>query len=413
MTCQKKCVMTGEEQRHSETLDGTLAVVGASYLQLPLVLKARELGLRTVCFAWADGAVCREACDEFVELSITEKERIAEACAARNVRGIVTIASDVAVPTVCHVAAKLGLPGNSERSGFLSTNKGAMREAFAAAGVKVPQFAKVRDEAAGEAAAEGIGYPVIVKPADRSGSMGVTKLERREGVRAAVREALACSLCGEAVVERFVEGAEEISIEGISHEGRYYPLTATDKVTTGSPHYVELGHHQPSRHPREVLERALAQAELGVKALEIREGATHSELMITVDGEVYVTEIGARMGGDFIGSDLVELSTGYDFVRGVIEVACGAFREPQFGTRRHSGVWFYSEMTKAAGSVIRRAGELPGIVRAELQDEQLRPLKRSADRSGYFIYAGDRRMEIEDFSPRQGGVQASGQGGGV
>ena len=99
----------------------TMAVIGASYLQLPLVLKARELGMRVVCFAWEDGAVCREHADRFYPVSILEKEKILAFCRDEKVDAVTTIASDAAVPTVNFLADALHLPGNSVLSGRLST----------------------------------------------------------------------------------------------------------------------------------------------------------------------------------------------------------------------------------------------------------------------------------------------------
>ena len=78
----------------------TLAIIGASYLQEPLVRKAKEMGLRTICFAWADGAVCQDVCDRFYPISIIEKESILEVCRRERIDGITTIATDVAMPTV-------------------------------------------------------------------------------------------------------------------------------------------------------------------------------------------------------------------------------------------------------------------------------------------------------------------------
>ncbi|MBQ2608211.1 MAG: hypothetical protein II588_03240, partial [Paludibacteraceae bacterium] len=91
----------------------TLAIIGASYLQRPLVEKAREMGLRTICFSWADGAVCKDVCDVFYPISITEKEQILDICRREQIDGVCTIASDVAAPTVAYVAEQMGLRGNS------------------------------------------------------------------------------------------------------------------------------------------------------------------------------------------------------------------------------------------------------------------------------------------------------------
>ena len=363
-----------------------LAVIGAGYLQMPLVRRAREMGIRTICFAWEDGAVCKDVSDEFYPISITEKDEILDVCRREGVDGITSIASDVAVPTIAHVASNLGLVGNDVGSAEISTNKYLMREAFAKAGVPCPAFAVVGDVGDLATATRNMAYPLIVKPTDRSGSMGVTRVETPDALADAVRPAIDCSFCRKAIVEECITDMREISVEGISWKGEYHLLQITDKVTTGSPHYVELGHHQPARLTDGARRRIVEIVESGVKALGIRYGASHAELMITPDGRVFMTEIGARMGGDFIGSDLVRLSTGYDFVRGVVEVALGVFHVPVLSEACFSGVWFYAPETQWVRKEIERAGEDRRIVAAELLREDVVPLTRSADRSGYFIY---------------------------
>jgi len=371
----------------------TLAIIGASYLQLPLVLKAKELGLRTICFAWEEGAVCKDCADQFYPVSVLEKEKIADICRHEQISGVTTIATDIAVPTVAYVAHQLGLISNSEHSAYISTNKYAMREALAAAGVSCPQFVRIRSIQDALLALSQLHFPLIIKPCDRSGSMGVCRLNNQAELEQAVTEALACSFCKEAVLEEFIEDAREISIEGISFAGTHYVLAVTDKVTTGPPHYVELGHHQPSNLPQHLIDEAIRQVKLGVKALDIQYGASHPELMITPDGRIYVTEIGARMGGDFIGSDLVQLSTGYDFLRGVIEVALNQFQPPQSPLNKCSGVWFYAPETQWVKDIIKNPAQHPEIVKSELHEDQLKPLTRSADRVGFFVYQSDHRIE--------------------
>ena len=88
---------------------GKLAVIGASYLQLPLVLKAKELGHTVHCFAWKDGAVCEGVADEFYPISITDKEAILEECRHIGIDGVLTIASDLAVLTVNGLETPIGL----------------------------------------------------------------------------------------------------------------------------------------------------------------------------------------------------------------------------------------------------------------------------------------------------------------
>ena len=372
-----------------------LAIIGASYLQRPLVEKAKEMGLYTICFAWAEGAVCKDLVDEFYPISIVDKEEILHICQEKQIDGICTIASDVAAPTVAYVAERMGLVGNSYQASVTANNKYAMRQAFMNADVPCPKFLCVEDctEATIDKIKQSMKLPLIVKPADRSGSLGVTKVENTEELKDAIDNALACSFKKLAMVEEFV-GGREISVEFISYQGKHYPLQITDKVTTGAPHFVELEHHQPSTLSAEMYAQIYAITESALNALGITNGASHSEYKITEDGDVYVIEIGGRMGGDFIGSDLVSLSTGYDFVKGVIDVALGTFNEPKLIESNHSGVYFLCKETEYLLPYFANTNNIEGVVMSEQTDTELRNITCSADRSGYLIYKGEGKLNF-------------------
>lgn len=370
----------------------TVAVVGASYLQRPLVEKAKEMGLRVLCFAWAEGAVCKNICDVFYPISIVDKENILDVCRKENINGVCTIASDVAAPTVAYVAEKMGLKGNSYDSALKAHDKMYMRVAFSEHGIPCPKFWQVKS--IDDIRKEELAFPLIVKPVDRSGSLGVTKVESVENLNAAIKCACENSFRKAAIVEQFVYG-REVSVEFISYDGIHYPLAITDKVTTGAPHFVEIAHHQPSTLPSETKERLYSITKNALDALDVTNGASHSEYKITEDGEIFIIETGARMGGDFIGSDLVRLSTGYDFVKGVIEVALGTFEKPVLNENNCSGVYFLCSETPAVLEYIKNREKYPQIVAAELTDKELKKVTCSAERSGYFIYNGRERFSFK------------------
>lgn len=371
----------------------TLAIIGASYLQRPLVEKAKAMGLRTICFAWAEGAVCRDLVDVFYPISIVEKEEILAVCQKEHIDGICTIASDVAAPTVAFVAEQMGLVGNSYEASLRANNKWLMRQAFTSADVPCPQHMCVTTMNV-DTIQNQLTLPLIVKPSDRSGSLAVNKITDWAQLPAALQEAQTASFKGEAMVEEFIEG-REISVEFISYQAKHYPLQITDKVTTDAPHFVELEHHQPSTLSADMYDTIYAITERALNALGITNGASHAEYKIMDDGRVYVMEIGARMGGDFIGSDLVLLSTGYDFLRGVIEVALGKFEAPVLSSNAFSGVYFLSAETPQVAAYIQHAEQYPAIVQAEQTDAVLHDVTCSAERSGYFIYKDTKKFVIE------------------
>ena len=302
-----------------------LAIIGASYLQLPLILKAKEMGLETHVFAWKANDVGEEAADFFYPISIIEKEEILNKCREIGIAGICSIASDLAMVTVNYVAQKLGLCSNSIECTKKSTNKHLMRKCFELNNDPSPKSMEV-DESFNPDSID-FEYPLIVKPTDRSGSRGIFKIEKKEDLKPAILASIKESFEKKALIEEFARG-QEYSVEYISYKGKHTFLALTLKYTTGAPHFIETGHMEPAPVSDEVLEKIKSVVSHALTSLEIEYGASHSEIKIDDNGNIKIIEIGGRMGGDCIGSDLVKYSTGYDFVKMVIECALG--EEPKF-----------------------------------------------------------------------------------
>lgn len=301
-------------------MNKNLAIIGASYLQLPLIQKAKDMGYTTHVFAWAANDVGEDAADHFYPISIMEKEQITEICQKIGVSGICSIASDLATVTVNYVAERLGLPGNSMENTYKSTNKHLMRIAFGENGDPSPRSIVVDETTT--LSSLSLQYPVIVKPTDRSGSRGIFKLDSPVGLEEAVKAAMAEGFEKKALIEEFAEG-QEYSVEGISFQGQHHILAVTLKYTTGAPHFIETGHLEPAPLSAEMYKKVVTVVTHALNTLGIKNAASHSEIKIDRDGRIKIIEIGGRMGGGCIGSDLVKCTTGIDYVKAVIEVACG------------------------------------------------------------------------------------------
>ena len=310
-----------------------IVIIGANNFQMPLIKKAKQLGYETHVFAWADGAVGAEFADYFYPISIIEKEKILEKCLEIKPDAVISVASDLATLTVNYISDKLGLVGNSLECTNLSTNKYEMRKAFQKSGVSVPKFieaTEMNDELIQKI--HTMKMPIIVKPTDRSGSRSINKIENWEDAEAgklkeAVESAINVSFEKKAIIEEYIDG-NEFSAESISYNGVHTLLAVTRKKTTGAPHFIETGHIQLAGGNKELMNKVQKEVFKGLDSLKIKNGASHTEFKITPDGEMKIIEIGARMGGDCIGSDLVKISTGYDFLKMVIDVALG--NSPEF-----------------------------------------------------------------------------------
>ncbi len=298
-----------------------LVIIGANDFQNQLILKAKSLGYETHVFAWECGDVGEKTADYFYPVSIIEKENILEQCRQIKPDGICSIASDLAAITVNYVAENLGLPCNSTQYTPIQTNKYLMRQALTDAGVPCPKFLHT-GENVNSSQLEAFTFPIIVKPTDRSGSRSIMKLDSVDGLQHAVRSACNASFEKKAIIEEYLEGAE-YSMETISYQGKHHFLAVTKKYTTGAPHFIETGHSQPSDLPPVLIKSAIDMIFRALDALHVENSAGHAEFRVDNAGNIRIIEIGARMGGDCIGSDLVYLSTGQDFIKMVIDVACG------------------------------------------------------------------------------------------
>ena len=375
-----------------------LGIIGASYLQEPLIQKAKAMGIETHVFAWAAGDVGEKIADYFYPISIVEKEEILSKCKEIGIDGICSIASDLAAITVNYVAAGMNLTGNTLECTEVSTNKHAMRKCFEENGDPSPKSIYV--ESINDLENVELRYPIIVKPVDRSGSRGITKLMSSEGLAEAIENAKAQGFDKHALVEEFATG-QEYSVEFISWQGEHHFLAMTKKYTTGAPHFIETAHLEPAPVSDAKLEEVKAVVSHALNSLQIKNGASHSELKISEDGRIAIIEIGGRMGGDCIGSDLVQLSSGVDFVKAVIQVALG--EEPDLtkhNAKSQAAIRFV--FSKEDVEVLNRIKKehLECIVREDIQKVTEVEVTDSSTRFGYYLLCSNEVGVLEKYLPK-------------
>lgn len=373
-----------------------LAIIGANDFQNRLILKAKQLGYETHVFAWKCGDVGEETADFFYPISIVEKDEILEKCKEIGIDGVCSIASDLASITVNYVAENLGLPCNKTKYSAIQTNKYEMRKAFMQAGVPCPKFVSTDIREYNDSLLAKFLFPIIVKPTDRSGSRSIMKLNSIEGVKEAVAAACETSFEHRAIIEEYIDG-DEYSMETITCEGEHHYLATTKKFTTGAPHFIETGHRQPSGLPDDINNRAKEMIFKALDALHIENSAGHSEFKVDEKGNIRIIEIGARMGGDCIGSDLVYLSTGNDFIKMVIDTSVGREIEPiSDPTQKSVEIRFIfsqndiNELKKIQKKCPERIARI-----SKIDYDYLGKTTNSGDRAGYYIILND-KLIIDD-----------------
>ncbi len=310
-----------------------IMVLAAGLLQIDVIEKAKSMGYYVLAvdgnpkapgFNFADKAICADIVNEETMLKIARDE---------HVDGVIHPCSEVSMAVMGRINDELGLSGISREQAICATNKHLMRKAFEKGNAPSPKSILAQDaEDAWSRLQNEFDTDAILKPSRNSGSRGIAKVSRNMDKGDFIRaydEALSESRDHSVLIEQFIEGPE-FSIEMIVWRGDIHVLTVTDKKTTGAPHFVELGHNQPSCFSATDVETLKAAAVAGVRALGVNNCACHAEAKL-MNGKAYLMEVGARLGGDFISTELTHLSTGIDMVAAAIDVALGV--EPDLSAK--------------------------------------------------------------------------------
>lgn len=343
---------------------------------------AAEDGLRTVVVDTAD--------EDALWAAVTGLAAVAP------VAGVLS-SSEYYVATAAGLAARLGLPGPSADAVRACRDKAAQRRTLAEAGVPVPRFSAVGDAAEAIAAAQWLGGPVVVKPVQGSGSLGVRLCRDRDEVADHAKALLAATVNerglrtpGVVLVEQYLTG-REFSVEVFGEEA----VVTVAKHVGAPPVFVETGHDVPAVLPAAQSAALVDTAVRAVGALGLGWGAAHVELRL--DGDVArVIEVNPRLVGGMI-PELVRRARGVDLVGAQVRAALGE-RVDLGGTPDAAGAASIRFLTAATDSVLAdvaaaeaAARAVPGVVDAAVY----RPVSTTV-------------VPAEDFRGRVGHVIAAG-----
>lgn len=358
---------------------------------------ARDLGLRPVLLARDPGRYPYVATDHVDHLVTDTSSDAAVLSACAGLAGLVagvTSSSEYFIATAARAAAELGLPHPDADAVLACRDKHAQRVRLAAAGVPCPAFAAADTPRRAAAVAEGLGFPVVVKPASGTGSIAVRRCDDAAQAEAAAAYALApgadpaLPAQDTVLVEQYLAGAE-FSAELIDDQ----VVGVTRKLLGPEPYFVEAGHDFPAPVSQAESKTLADTALAAVRALGLGWGGAHVELRYGSGPQPCVVEVNPRLAGGMIPRAVAE-ATGIDMIRHLVAAAAGR-PEPlrrlrddaasiRFLVARRQG-------TLAAVGGAARARGMPGVVDVTLTctpGQQVTVRHSFRDRLGYVITAG-------------------------
>lgn len=378
-----------------------LLVLGAGPAQLGLLAAARDSGCFVIAADRDPAAPGFRFSDRRAIVSAEDEPALAQLAEAEEVDGVIAPGIDWPVAIAARIASRLGLPHPlTPESAVLATSKLEQRQHFLEAQVPQVAWETCRTVEEARAAAGRLGFPLVVKAPDRQGQRGLGLVRDADELDPAAEKALLASRSSLAILEEYAPG-RELTVNAFSFQGRFVPLTVTDREVAEPPAFgVALAHVWPSTLEPSAIGVAVDAARSAAAALGIEDGPTYTQILATPEGP-RVVELAARLGGGH-DADLCRAALGVDLNGLALAAAFGEeIDESALVPRALAGGACVRFLVAPPGPLVEvrgaeEAGELEGIELVLIYREPgyiLTPLRRGSDRAGAILAVGGSRAE--------------------
>lgn len=368
-------------------------ILGAGYFQVPVIETAKNMGLKTVVIDKTPNALGSKIADFFEPVDLIDFEGSIKIAKKFNIDGVIVVGPEAGVRTMAAINQTLGLPGISLEVAEAATNKFIMRQKLSQAGLANPVFKKILNEEEITSAIIGMNFPLIMKPIAETASRGITIIKELQALLEGFKYAQSYSPSGEIIIEEFMDGPE-LTVEALVYENDIQILAISDKYKPDEKYRVSIRLDYPSELPEEILQKVHRVVKTGIKALGIKIGAVHTEVIVTKNGP-QIVEIAARATGG-IATHIVPYVSGVKMVEEMIKMAIGL--EPDIQPKcSKAGLFrfFFPPQGKVISiSGIEEAKQIEGILDLVVQvkpGDIIGPLTKDTERAGHIIAVGDTR----------------------
>ena len=392
----------------------TILIIGAGIEQVPVIIKAKKMGLlaiasdinpKAIGFKYSDYHFMASTYD----INQTVREALKFNRTHRKINGVMTMASDVPL-TVASVAKSLSLPGNSIETAMIAQDKLLMKEHFKKNGVPIPWYTKIRNKSDLKKTANDKGFPLVIKPVDSRGARGVLLLTKNVDLEWAYYESQKNSPTKRVMVEEFLEGPQ-ISTESFLYDGFSVTPGIADRnyrdLKKFIPYIIENGGELPSNLPEAEQVSIKKIAELAASVLGIKRNSAKGDLVLTKEGPK-VIEIAARLSGGYFSTHEIPLNTGVDLVEAVIKVSLGEKIELEKLTPKYKNFMVQRYFFPKPGVIksikgVDKIKKLPFLILFRIYvkpGDTIKKIENHTERAGVFTVVGETRTEAFERSKK-------------
>ena len=330
----------------------TILILGAGVYQVPLILESKYRGYRTIVASIPGNYPGFSMADQVYYVDTTDRENILKIAIDEKIDAITTTGTDVAIGSVGYVCSKLGLNGICEKSAKTLTDKALMKEAFIKGGVTTSQFSCIYNVEEAKTAAEMIGYPVVLKIVDKSGSRGIIKINKLEQIKNAYEVASNYTNSDYMIIEKFVDG-QEIGIDAFIQNGKLKMIVPHGKYVYNSDRTgIPIGHYCPMRCTTIQYQNIVKEIEKIISSTGINDCAINVDAFFLPNEKISIIEAAGRCGATGI-PEVISSYWGRNYYGCLLDCALGIDVD-DFGQplgKPTASVLLYSDQTGVLRSI--------------------------------------------------------------
>lgn len=276
-----------------------LLILGGNPETIPLVEIANRMGIKTIVASARDTDPAKAYAWKKFTYKGLDTDAVIKIAKEEKVDGVLVGVADILVPMYCKVCEAMNLPCYaSQKIVDVFAFKDVFKETCERYGVHgIPEYhldAEMKREDLDK-----IKYPVMVKPVDNGGGVGMTVAYNEDELRKGVEVALENSHSKRFIVEKYMQ-CDDMGMYYTFKDGYCSASCIYDRYTTDEQpglSRVCLGGTYPSKHLDEYFERMHPNAVKLFKEIGIKNGV----LMLSgfyENGEFYVYDTGFRLQGE-------------------------------------------------------------------------------------------------------------------
>ncbi len=298
-----------------------IMVIGAGWEQIPLVKKAKARGLFVIATTWWNGQ--NIPADKIFEVDSRDLESLEKIVISERPDYIIADECDYSMYAVAYLAEKYKMNGPELAVQTITNNKYLQREYVRKVNVLQPQYQLCWNIQMAKVFIDKIGYPVMVKPIDNRGSIGVSKVYQEKELNAAWFLAVSHSHSRMCIVERCITG-DVVTAEVFCDSEKQEFVASSNREMYKNNDNLAKALFYPGRFQQELFQNIKRNAELVVEAIGIKYGFVHIEFIIEKGtNNIYLIEVANRGGGVYISNIVLEQITGIDYCNALLDLAMG------------------------------------------------------------------------------------------